>query len=86
MGYTETYVGISNDRQGEFRVEIMTPLDIEIPEGFTYDRMGEDEGSKIYASDWFNNIENVKDKISEIADFFQSRSIKILVYFEMRLI
>ena len=86
MGYTEIYVGISNDRQGEFRVEIMTPQDIEIPDGFTYDRMGEDEGCKIYASDWFNRIEEVKEKIGEIAVFFQSRKIKILVYFEMRLI
>lgn len=85
MGYTEIYVGISNDHPG-FRVEIMTPQDIEIPDGFTYDRMGEDEGYKIYASDWFNNIEKVKEKIGEIANFFQSRKIKILVYFEMRLV
>ncbi|MEX2737653.1 MAG: hypothetical protein Q6356_002550 [Candidatus Wukongarchaeota archaeon] len=86
MAYAEIYVGISNDRHGEFRVEIMAPQDIEIPDGFTYDRMGEDEGCKIYASDWFNSIEKVKEKIGEIADFFQARKIKILVYFEMRLI
>ncbi len=91
MAYCEAWLGArkvkGENGQGktEFRVEMATPPEIDVPSG--YKLVEEKPGSiekKIYSSRWLKTIESAKSELVKIDSFCKSKGYKIIIFFEIR--
>ncbi len=69
----------------QFRVVILVPNGIEVPEGFNpLSVQAPKEDSTLYGSVWFPRIHGAKDEINAAASFYGERSIRFLFFQEIR--
>ncbi|MCK5151607.1 MAG: hypothetical protein KAQ65_07200 [Candidatus Thorarchaeota archaeon] len=84
MSHCELWLEIKGEEKS-FRVALLVPDEIIVPEGYTR-CVGYDHPSKkkFYVSDWYPSIGPVKEKMNEIAQFYNDKGVKFLFFREIR--
>ena len=84
MSYSELWLEMRNS-DNSFRVVLLNPVDLEMPDGFT---MGDIQNflpqKKLYYSEWFPSIAGAKESMDAASQFYNERSIHFLYFREIR--
>jgi hypothetical protein len=91
MAYCEAWLGARKVREEngggrtEFRVELATPPDTELPSGYSpSEKEPEIPDKTVYSSPWLKTIESAKNELIKVDSFCKSKGYKVLIYFEIR--
>ena len=84
MAYTELWLEMRSS-DNSFRVVLLTPVVLEIPDGFT---VGDIQNllpeKKLYYSEWFPGIAKAKETMDSASQFYNERAIHFLYFREIR--
>lgn len=84
MAYTELWLEMRSS-DNSFRVVLLTPVDFEMPDGFT---LGDIQNflpdKKLYYSEWVPSIAKAKESMDAASRFYNERSIHFLYFREIR--
>jgi hypothetical protein len=68
-----------------FRVVLLSPEGVELPEGYMVDSTNRIlHGKQVCYSEWFEGISDAKKSLEEAASFYREREIKFLLFSEIR--
>jgi len=84
MSYSELWLEMRGS-DNSFRVVLLSPVDLEMPDGFT---LGEIQNflpqKKLYYSEWCSSIAKAKESMDAASQFYNDRSIRFLYFREIR--
>jgi hypothetical protein len=84
MAYVEMWLEM-NGSGGPYRVAMLIPVGIELPEGFTMKpEITNFENQHFFVSEWYDRMLDAKDAIMKAAEFYKNLSIQYLFYRELR--
>ena len=91
MAYCEAWLGARKVKEAngvgktEFRVELATPPNTELPLGYIPSDKDPDLPEKTMSSSpWLKTIESAKDELIKLDSFCKNKGYKVLIYFEIR--
>ncbi|MHA1484536.1 MAG: hypothetical protein ACTSPR_04365 [Candidatus Thorarchaeota archaeon] len=84
MAFTELWLEMRSS-DNSFRVVLLTPVDFEMPAGFT---LGDIQNflpdKKLYYSEWVPSIAKAKESMDSASRFYHERAIHFLYFREIR--
>jgi hypothetical protein len=84
MEYCELWLEMKG-RDNNFRVVLLAPKGIELPEGYVTDSTKRIlHGRRLCYSEWFEGIHGAKESLEEAASFYREKEIKFLLFSEIR--
>ena len=83
MKYCEFWLEMQGDFEG-FRVALVAPHHVEIPDGYELAKKDYDEERHFYVSEWFSGIAGAKASLDRAAQFYSDRKVQFLLFREIR--
>jgi hypothetical protein len=84
MEYCELWLEMKGS-DNNFRVVLLAPEGIELPEGYLTDSANRIvHGKRLCYSEWFKGISGAKESLEGAAAFYREREIKFLLFSEIR--
>lgn len=84
LAYCELWLEMRSIERA-FRVALLVPQGVEIPEGFFRSEIQNELPEKeLYFSEWFSGIASAKDTMNDAASFYNERSTQFLFFREIR--